>query len=156
MKYWLFKTEPETFSWEDLKKSKNKTTAWEGVRNYQARNFFKEMQIGDLLFFYHSVVKPLCIMGIAKVVKEAYPDHHQFDPSSKYFDISASMDNPRWFMVDVQWVQDFIPPVERELLMSIPQLQNMHLLQRGSRLSIQPVAENEWNTILSLQNKSNS
>ena len=150
MNHWLFKTEPGTFSWTDLKKSPQKRTAWEGVRNYQARNFFKEMNIGDLVFFYHSVVKPLSIMGIARVVKSAYPDHHQFDPASKYHDSSSSMDNPRWLMVDIEWVEDFNPPVAREQLQSEPGLKNMMLLQKGSRLSIQPVTAEEWKIVLSI------
>jgi len=150
MKYWLFKTEPTTFSWNDLKNLPGKTTAWEGVRNYQARNFFKEMSLGDKVFFYHSVVKPLAIYGIAEVVKAAYPDHHQFDPSSKYFDPSASPENPRWLMVDIRWVEDFKTPIERDRLAGIPGLEDMVLLQRGSRLSIQPVTVDQWNIIVGL------
>ena len=151
MKYWLFKTEPSAFSWQDLKNSPEKKTSWEGVRNYQARNYLREMKSGDMVLFYHSVAKPLSIQGTARVVKEAYPDHHQFEVSSKYYDPKATIENPRWFMVDIQWVEDFNPPIEREMLLEFPQLKNMVLLQRGSRLSIQPVSASEWETIQTIK-----
>jgi len=102
MAYWLMKTEPNTYSWQDLLSEKNKTTQWEGVRNYQARNFMRDqMKIGDQVFIYHSVVKPMAIVGIARVVREAYPDYFAFDPNSRYFDPKSPKENPRWFMVDV-------------------------------------------------------
>ena len=149
MQYWLFKTEPNTFSWDDLKACPNETAEWEGVRNYQARNFFKTMKTGDLVFFYHSVVKPMAIYGVAEITKEAYPDHYQFDPGSKYYDGKSNPDEPRWLMVDVKRKQDFEPPITRDELKDIPDLENMMLLQKGSRLSIQPVTETEWKIIQS-------
>ncbi len=149
MNYWLFKTEPSTYSWEDLKNEPDRTTFWDGVRNYQARNFLRDrIKKGDLVFIYHSVQKPQAIMGIARVVKEAMPDPTAFDPSSGYFDPKSTEENPRWFGVEVQAIQEFDPPLTREELKNIPQLQNMILLQKGSRLSIQPVTEQEWNTIV--------
>lgn len=153
MKYWLFKTDAQTFSWEDLKKSKNKTTHWEGVRNYQARNFLKSMKAKDLVLFYHSMVDPLAIYGICEVVKEAYPDVFQFDSSSKYFDPKSSPENLRWWMVDVQLKEEFTPPINREELKDQPGLAEMELLKRGSRLSIQPVTEQEFKIILKMRPK---
>ncbi len=149
MNYWLFKTEPSTYSWEDLKNEPDRTTFWDGVRNYQARNFLRDrIKKGDLVFIYHSVQKPQAIMGIARVVKEATPDPTAFDPSSDYFDPKSTEENPRWFGVEVQAIQEFDPPLTREELKNIPELQNMVLLQKGSRLSIQPVTEQEWNAIV--------
>jgi len=151
MQYWLFKTEPNTFSWEDLKACPNETTEWEGVRNYQARNFFKTMKKGDLVFFYHSVVKPMGIYGVAEITKEAYPDHYQFDPNSNYYDGKSNPDDPRWLMVDVKRKQDFDQVITRDELKTVPGLEDMMLLQKGSRLSIQPVTEKEWKVILGLR-----
>ena len=151
MNYWLFKTEPSTYSWEDLKKQPNRTDYWDGVRNYQARNFLRDqIKEGDLVFFYHSVKNPQVIMGIARVVREAYPDPTQFDPESRYFDPKSDPQNSRWFVVDVQAIAEFDPPITREQLKLIPELKDMVLLQKGSRLSIQPVREDEWNVILKL------
>ncbi|MDQ7063815.1 MAG: EVE domain-containing protein [candidate division KSB1 bacterium] len=152
MRYWLFKTEPNTYSWDDLKSEPDKTACWDGVRNYQARNFMRdEIKIGDRVLFYHSVVKPQSIMGIARVVREAYPDHTAWDPESPYFDPKASPDNPRWVMVDIRYERDFEPPITLDELRSTPGLETMLLLKRGMRLSIQPVTENEWKIILALR-----
>ncbi len=152
MFYWLMKTEPNTYSWQDLLNEKNKTTQWEGVRNYQARNFMRDqMKTGDPVFIYHSVVKPMAIVGIAEVVCESYPDHFAFDPSSRYFDPKSNQENPRWFMVDVQAKYAFKNPITLERLKTIPELQSMMLLQKGSRLSIQPVSEAEWQRICQLE-----
>lgn len=150
MRYWLFKTEPSTFSWDDLKNLPDKKTQWEGVRNYQARNYMREMKNGDLALFYHSVVQPQVICGVCKVVREAYPDHFQFDPSSKYYDPKSDPDNPRWEMVDLQYVSEFKPPITREILKTVNGLEQMVLMQKGSRLSIQPVRSEEWKIITSL------
>lgn len=150
--YWLMKTEPGTFSWEDLKSLPDQTTHWEGVRNYQARNFMRDrMKVGDLVFFYHSAVKPQAITGIAKVVREAYPDHFAFDPFSKYYDPQSSPDNPRWLMVDIQYVEDFQPPITSDELRQIKALEGMMLLQKGCRLSVQPVTPREWEIISELR-----
>jgi predicted RNA-binding protein with PUA-like domain len=152
MNYWLMKTEPSVFSWEDLQKLPNQTTQWEGVRNYQARNFMRDlMQQDDRVFFYHSVEKPQSIMGIAKVVREAYPDSFALDPNSDYYDPKSTPNNSRWVMVDIQWERSFTPPIPLEELKAIPQLAKMMLLQKGSRLSIQPVTVDEWNLICQLR-----
>lgn len=152
MKYWLLKTEPNAYSWSDLKKEPNMATSWEGVRNYQARNYIRDdMKTGNLAFIYHSVVKPMAIMGIAKVIGEAYPDHFAFDPVHKYFDPKSKPENPAWMMVDVRAFREFETPITLDELKTIPGLENMVLLQKGSRLSVQPVTEKEWNIINSFR-----
>lgn len=146
------KTEPSVFSWDDLKQMPNQISSWEGVRNYQARNLMRDqMQVGNLVFFYHSVVTPQAIMGIAKVVRAAYPDYFAFDSSSKYYDSQSSPDNPRWLMVDIQHVEDFVPPITLNELRQIKALKDMMLLQKGRRLSVQPVTSKEWKIILALR-----
>lgn len=150
--YWLMKTEPRTYSWQDL--VNDTQTSWEGVRNYQARNFMRDqMKIGDEVFIYHSVVKPMSIMGVAEVVREAYPDHFAFDPSHKYFDPKSKPDAPTWVMVDVQAKYSFKHPITLERLKTIPGLEDMMLLKKGSRLSIQPVSAREWEIINNLEEK---
>lgn len=150
MKYWLMKTEPSTYSWADLKKEKDRTTSWEGVRNYQARNFMRdEMTTGDQVFIYHSVVQPMAIMGIAEVVRDAYPDHFAFDSGHKYYDPKSSAAHPRWVMVDVHAIAEFETPVTLQELKTVPQLADMMLLQKGSRLSVQPVTKEQWDFICS-------
>ena len=152
MNYWLMKTEPTVYAWADLQAEPHQTTCWEGVRNYQARNFMRDhMQVGDLVFFYHSVAKPPAIMGIAQVVKEAYPDPFAWEQSSRYYDPKSSPDQPRWVMVDIQFQQSLDPPITLEELKQIPELSGMMLLKKGCRLSVQPVSEAEWQTILKLR-----
>lgn len=143
------KTEPNVFSIEDLKKSPKKTTCWEGVRNYQARNMLRDdIKKGDGVLFYHSRVEPMAVVGTATVVKEGYPDHHQFDPKSKYFDPKAKETEPRWFMVDIKLDQIFDTPVTLKEMRDIKALSDMALLQKGQRLSIQPVRKKEWDLIV--------
>ena len=150
-KFWLFKSEPSEFSLEDLKNSKNQTTLWDGVRNYQARNFLRdEIKKGDGILFYQSSTDPLAIVGYCEVVKEAYPDHTQFDKKNDHFDEKADPKNPTWFMVDIKLIEEFKKPVTLELIKSIPKLKNMKLIQRGQRLSIQPVTKSEWDEILKM------
>lgn len=147
MKYWLMKSEPDSFSIEDLEKSKNQTSMWDGVRNYQARNMMhKEMQKGDLVFFYHSNAKPSPgIAGIAQIDSDkAYPDPTQFDPQSKYYDPKSSQENPRWFLVDVKLIKKLPQIVSLERIKKNHKLSQMALVQKGSRLSIQKVTEEEW------------
>src|SRR5688572_21031583 len=108
---WLVKSEPETFSWDDLWKSPKRTTSWEGVRNYQARNLLREMRKGDFVFFYHSSTDPTAIVGICEVAREAYPDHTQFDRKSHYYDPKSAEDDPRWFMVDLRAREPLPRPV---------------------------------------------
>lgn len=147
MKYWLFKTEPNTYSLDDLKKEPNQTTHWEGIRNYAARNYLRdEVKKGDLVLIYHSVVKPPQIVGTAKVVKEAYPDHFALDPKSHYFDPKSDPKNPRWVMVDIQYRSHFKTPVTLDEIKKTPGLENMVLLKIG-RLSISPVTADEWQII---------
>lgn len=152
MQYWLMKSEPNTFSWSDLKASPQQTTCWEGVRNYQARNLMRDqMQVGDLVFFYHSNANPPAIMGIAQVVRPAYPDHFALDPKSKYYDPKSTPDNPIWIMVDIQYVQDILPPIGLPELRTVPGLEEMMVLQKGSRLSVQPVSPQAWAIITQLR-----
>lgn len=148
MKYWLFKSEPGVFSIEDLEKTKNKTTYWDGVRNYQARNFLRDdIKIGDLVFFYHSNSDPSGIAGIAEVVREGYPDSTAFDERDPHYDPKSDKSKPTWIMVDVRHVRTFPNIITLEQLRTIPSLAKMALLQKGSRLSIQPVTAAEWKTI---------
>jgi predicted RNA-binding protein with PUA-like domain len=151
MNYWLFKSEPDAFSIDDLKAMKGKKDHWDGIRNYQARNLMRdEMVKGDLGFFYHSSCKVPGIVGIVEVVKEAYPDHTAWDPEGKYYDPKSSPDNPRWVMVDVKFRQEFSEVISLEKLRTIAKLDGMVLLKKGSRLSIQPVGKSEWNTIVKM------
>lgn len=150
-KYWLIKSEPTEFSIDDLEKSKNKTTYWDGVRNYQARNFIRdEMKIGDKVLFYHSNADPNAVVGICEVVKEAYPDHTQFDPKDKHYDPKADKKNPTWFMVDIKLVKKFKKPVPLHEIKSNPKLAKMKLVQRGNRLSVLPVTKDEYEEIIRL------
>lgn len=153
MKYWLMKTEPNVFSWDDLKNMPQQIAQWEGVRNYQVRNFMRDdMKVGDRAFFYHSNVKPQAIVGIAKIVREAYPDSFAFDPTSPYYDPKSSPDAPRWLMVDVQFESAFVPPITLdELKLRSLELKDMMLLQKGCRLSVQPVTLKQWQVICNLR-----
>ena len=147
-RYWLFKSEPEAFSIQNLAASKGKKTSWEGVRNYQARNMLRDdVQRGDGVFFYHSNTDPLAIVGTAEVVKSGYPDHFALQPDHKYFDESASPENPVWYMVDIKLVCIFKQPVTRAMLAEYPVTSRMKVLQKGSRLSIQPVTAAEWQAV---------
>lgn len=146
-RYWLMKSEPEVFSFFDLKARPNSTDHWEGVRNYQARNFLREMARGDFLLFYHSNCETPSVAGIAEVVREAYPDHTAFDPLSQYYDPKSHPRNPRWFMVDVKWKETFRHPVTLREMRSIPELAGMKLMQKRQRLSVMPVAEEEFRKI---------
>ena len=147
-KYWLFKSEPDVFSWDDLLKEKNRTTTWEGIRNYQARNLLRdECKRGDQVFFYHSRMKTPAIMGIAEVVKEAYPDPEQFKPKSKYYDETSDPDDPRWLMVDVRAVKTFQKPVSLPVMKEHPDLDGLMVIKKGARLSIQPVEATHWKVI---------
>ena len=153
MKYWLLKSEPDVFSLEDLKNCPNQTEPWDGIRNYQARNLMRdEMKVGDQAFFYHSRQAEPAIVGTVRVVREAYPDHTSWDPSSKYFDEKSSPENPRWLMVDVQFESQFSRPVTLKELRSVPELKEMFLLRKGMRLSVQPVTGEEFQLILAIAN----
>lgn len=150
MRYWLMKSEPYEFNIDDFAARPNQTVAWEGVRNYQPRNFMRnQMAINDQVFFYHSCCKDPGIMGIAVVSKPAYPDATQFNPGSKYFDSKAVINNPRWFNVEIILVKRtrLIPIKE---LRQYPELHRMRVLQTGNRLSITPVDPAEWQFIMTV------
>lgn len=148
------KSEPEEFSFQDLRASPKRNTCWDGVRNYQARNFMRdEMKTGDLVFFYHSNCADPGIAGIAKVSREAYPDHTAFDPEDKHYDAKSNLANPRWYMVDIKYQRKLkrLIPLSELREFSERQLKNLALLRRGNRLSVLPVGEKEWNFILTLE-----
>lgn len=150
-KYWLVKSEPNIFSLEDLKKSKKQSTCWDGVRNYQARNFIRdEMKKGDRILFYHSSTDPNLIMGICEVVKEGYPDHTQFDKKNDHFDPKSDPKNPTWIMIDIRFVKEFKKPVTLDAIRTNSKLKNMRLIQRGNRLSVMPVEKSEFDEIVKM------
>lgn len=150
-RFWLFKSEPESFSIADLAKAPQQTTFWDGIRNYQARNFLRDdVQLGDRVLFYHSNSDPMAIVGICEVVRTGYPDHSAFDPQSKYYDEKTDPNNPAWYMVDIKLLQQLKSPLTRDQLKDAPELKDMMLLKKGSRLSIQPVARDEFLAILKL------
>jgi predicted RNA-binding protein with PUA-like domain len=154
MHYWLMKSEPETFGIDDLAASPRKTTHWDGVRNFQARNFMRDqMQRGDLAFFYHSNCAEPAIVGIVKVVKTGYPDRSAFDPKDKHYDADSDPKDPRWYMVDVQLQRKLKRAVTLATLRkhSNGALEGLALLKRGNRLSITPVSAAHWKFILSLE-----
>lgn len=149
--YWLMKSEPSCFSIDNLQQAPNQITHWDGVRNYQARNFMRDaMKIGDSVFFYHSNCTPPGIVGIAEVVSEAYPDFTAFDPTSDHPDPNSTPDNPRWYMVDIRFIKKFPKILSLDELKTKPPLANMQLLRKGNRLSVLPVSKEEWKCILSL------
>ncbi|MDA8561609.1 EVE domain-containing protein [Gammaproteobacteria bacterium] len=151
MKYWLFKSEPTTFSIDDLLKSPKQTTHWDGVRNFQVRNMMRDaMNVGDLAFFYHSNCKPPGITGVVEIVKKGYPDFSAWDPSSKYFDTRSTPQKSLWYMVDVKFVKKFNDIISLDSLKSFIELSDMLVVRRGNRLSITPVEKSEWDFILSL------
>ncbi len=149
--YWLVKSEPNAFSFDDLVASPQKTTCWDGVRNYQARNFMRDgMKAGDLVLFYHSSADPTAVVGVVRVVREAYPDPTAFDRRDPHFDPRSKPDAPTWVMVDVQAVERFTRPVPLAALRGVKGLEKMALLQRGSRLSVQPVTAREFEIVRKL------
>lgn len=150
MNYWLMKSEPECFSIDDLRKLPKQTSRWDGVRNYQARNFMRQMKQADLCFFYHSNAKPPGIIGIMQVVKEAYPDPTQFDPNSEHPDFKSSPSNPRWDMVDVKFKEKFSNIISLNDLKQHKELEHMQLLQKGNRLSVLPISKTQWDFIVQL------
>ena len=146
--YWLMKSEPSCFSIDDLKNSPKQTTHWDGVRNYQARNFMmNDMKVGDKIFFYHSNCQPPGIIGIAEVSSEAYPDHTAFDPESDHPDPKSTPEKPRWFMVDVRFKEKFDQIIPLEELKKYDELSGMPLLRKGNRLSVMPVNSEAWDFI---------
>ncbi|MEZ5511263.1 MAG: EVE domain-containing protein [Gammaproteobacteria bacterium] len=151
MGYWLFKSEPDTFSIDDLKSRGAKGEPWDGVRNYQARNMLRdEVKKGDLVFFYHSNTDVPGIVGIAEVIKPAFPDPSQFNPESDYFDPKATPENPRWFCPQVKFHSKFKGTISLDQLKQIPALADMALVRKGNRLSIMPVTADQWQFIMGL------
>lgn len=149
MNYWLMKSEPDVFGIDDLKAMPNQTDHWDGVRNYQARNMMRDqMKLGDQVFFYHSNCKPPGIVGVMEVTRESYPDFTAWDSNCKYFDPKSSEEKPRWFMVDVTYQRTFKRIITLNELKADPLLVDMPLVQRGSRLSINPVSAEQWQIIL--------
>ncbi len=149
-KYWLMKSEPSSFAIDDLQRAPKQTTCWDGVRNYQARNFMRTMAIGDGVLFYHSNADPPAVVGIAEIVKTAYPDSTQFDKRDAHYDRESKPSDPRWDMVDIKYVRTFSRPLTLDELRKESKLKGMVLLQKGSRLSVQPVTPLEWKHILNL------
>lgn len=150
MAYWLMKSEPEVFGINHLAKCPKQTNMWDGVRNYQARNYLKTMQLGDLAFFYHSNANPPGIAGIMKITRTAYPDPTQFDPKDHHFDAKSDPQNPRWVAVDVTLVAILPEFISLDSLKQHPELFELPLLQRGNRLSVMPIPENSWEFIKQL------
>lgn len=151
MAYWLFKTEPSECSIDDFARAPNTPVVWEGVRNYQARNMLRDnVKKHDLVFIYHSSCKLIGIAGIAKVVREAYPDPSQFDSNSAYFDAKSTADKPRWVAVDLVFVEKLPALLPLDKLKSSTKLNELPLVQKGSRLSVMPVTETQWQVILAL------
>ena len=147
-KYWLMKSEPDVFSIEDLEKKKSE--GWDGVRNYQARNFMREMREGDLVLFYHSNAKPSGVAGVATIVGEARPDPTQFDPKSDYYDAGATREEPRWDLVEVGFVERFEDVIPLETLKADAKLEGMVVTRKGSRLSVTPVEKPHFERVLKL------
>ena len=151
MQYWLMKSEPDVFSIDHLRQRPRKTEHWDGIRNYQARNFMRDqMKVGDLAFFYHSNCDEPGVVGIMEIVSSAYPDHTAFDSKQKYFDADSTPENPRWLMVDVRFKKKFKQAVTLQAIKAQKRLSNMRLVQRGNRLSILPVTSGEWKMILNM------
>ena len=151
MAYWLMKTEPDTFGLEHLKRRKHQTEHWDGVRNFQARNFMREMRTGDEAFFYHSSCAEPGIVAIVEVVREAYPDFTAWDPESPYYDPRSTPDKPYWYMVDVRLQRELAHPITLATLKQQKSLAGMRLLARGNRLSVMPIGKDEWRAILALE-----
>jgi predicted RNA-binding protein with PUA-like domain len=150
MAYWLMKSEPDVYGIDDLKR--DKVEPWDGIRNYQVRNMFRDqMKVGDLAFFYHSNCKPPAVVGIMTIASEAYPDHTQFDPKSRYYDAKSDKENPRWLLVDVKYKRKLKREITLQELKENKKLEDFRLNQKGNRLSVIPVKKSEWDLILDLE-----
>lgn len=147
--YWLFKTEPDGFSINDLERCKDKKEGWDGIRNYQARNFMRDSaQVGDEVFIYHSSCKKIGIAGLAEISQIGLVDPTQFDPESKYFDPKSTRENPRWIMVEVRHLETFNDVLSTQEIKALDGIEHLPLLKKGHRLSIMPVAESEFHLLL--------
>ncbi|MEM6710006.1 MAG: EVE domain-containing protein [Pseudomonadota bacterium] len=152
MAYWLMKSEPGEFSFQDLFKRPKRREPWDGVRNYQARNFMRDdMRQGDEIFFYHSNCEVPGIVGIAAVASDAYPDPTAFDPKDKHYDPKSDPDNPRWFLVDVRYIRKLKRIISLKELKAEPALEEFPLVRRGNRLSVMPVTQAHWRHILAME-----
>ena len=150
-RYWLFKSEPTNYSFQDLLNEEDRTAEWDGVRNYQVRNFMRdEMKVGDGVLFYHSSAKPTAVMGTACIVRESYPDSTAWEVGAKYYDPKSNPDDPTWLMVDIQADQEFTRPITLQEIKDNPKLQGMMVVKRGVRISIQPVEKKDWDEIVAL------
>jgi len=150
-RYWLLKSEPDCFSYDDLVAAPRSTTNWSGVRNYQARNFMRDdMKKGDGVLFYHSSAEPAGIAGTAEIVRDGYPDFTAWDPSNEHYDPKSSEPNPIWYMVDIRAAERFEQFLDLPGLRHVRALEQMELLRKGSRLSVQPVRAPEWDAILKM------
>lgn len=153
MRYWLFKTEPDAFGIDDLAAKPQQTEHWDGIRNYQARNFLRdEVKLNDKVFIYHSSCKQVGVAGLAEVVREGYVDHTQFDPDAKYYDPKSDPEKPRWMMVDVKLTEKFSHIISLAEIKAHPQIKDIGLVKRGHRLSIMPVSDAEAALILAMKN----
>jgi predicted RNA-binding protein with PUA-like domain len=148
MAKWLVKSEPSTYSIDDLRRDKK--TVWDGVRNYQARNYLRQMAVGDEVFVYHSNAEPPSVVGVAVVSKAAAPDPLQFDPKSEYYDPAATSEAPRWFAPELRFKTKFASPLSLDTLRSAKGLEKLPLVQKGTRLSVMPVSDAEFEVIVSL------
>lgn len=154
-RYWLFKSEPDAYSIDMMEK--DGVEPWDGIRNYQARNLLRdEIKLGDGVLFYHSRVAPMAVVGVCEVVEEGSPDETQFDPESRYFDPKSDPDDPRWYWVRIRFREKFARPVTLQEIKADPRLQDMMLVRKGSRLSIQPVSVEEWRHIVKLGRRKKS
>ena len=152
MAYWLFKSEPDVFGIDDLAAQPDRTDHWDGVRNYQARNFMRDrMAVGEQGFFYHSNTKVPGIVGVIEIARAAYPDHTAFDPEDPHYDPRSDPDNPRWYMVDVRFVRKLDRTITLTELKEHPELTDLQLVKKGNRLSVMPIEDHHWDFILSLE-----
>ncbi|NNC23931.1 EVE domain-containing protein [Salinisphaera sp. USBA-960] len=153
MRYWLMKSEPDDFSIDDLENRPDQTEPWDGVRNYQARNFMRDgMSVGDLAFFYHSNTKVPGVVGVMRIVSSAYPDPTAFDPEDKHYDPKSNPDNPRWYHVDVGFERKLSRTISLpEIKARADELGDLQLIRKGNRLSIMPVSKDNWDLILSME-----
>ena len=150
-RFWLLKVEPSVFSFDDLLRAPGRTTGWDGVRNYQARNYLRDqMKKGDRVLIYHSNADPPAVVGEAEVVREGYADPTQFDEGDDHFDPQARKDDPRWYQVDVRALRKLSRPVSLEAIRKTPALRKMALVRPGQRLSVQPVAPKEYEIIVAM------
>ena len=151
MSYWLFKSEPNCFAFADLVASPDRTSGWDGVRNFQARNMLRDsIKRGDLVLFYHSSTDPTAVAGVAEVVREGHPDPTAFDPDADHFDPKSDPAKPTWYQVAIRAVKAIDPPIPLAKLREVNELDGMELLRKGSRLSVQPVKAGEWKAIMKL------